>query len=57
MMFCPMIKGECRDDCAWFIEKYEIDDDGVARWEECSVSAMLTVLCELSEIMGADDEG
>ena len=56
-MFCPMIKGECRDDCAWFIEKYEIDDDGVARWEECSVSAMFTVLCELSEIMGADDEG
>ena len=56
-MFCPLIKGECRDDCAWFVEQYEIDDDGVAHWEACGLSVIGETLGEIAEIMGADYEG
>ena len=49
MTFCPLIKGECREDCAWHCEEYEIDGDGVAHWDYCAVVSIGESINDLAD--------
>lgn len=47
--WCPFSRNECRDDCAWLVTTYDIDEDGIARYTNCAMSLLACTLCELNE--------
>lgn len=53
-MFCPMIKEECKQDCAWFIasrRKYKDHVEG-----KCSLAVVSKVCGELEKIIKSIDK-
>ena len=37
MKWCPLSKDKCRDDCAWANIAYDMNDDGITKYTNCSV--------------------
>lgn len=35
--FCPLLKGDCRRDCAWYSPIVELCDDGVLEEPACAI--------------------
>lgn len=38
--FCPITRDKCKDDCAWAILSYDMNDDGITRYLDCSIKAI-----------------
>ena len=35
--WCPLSKEQCREDCGWADVVYDINDDGITRYINCSI--------------------
>lgn len=47
--WCPISKDKCNENCAWLVVTYDIDEDGIARYEHCAMNLLSCTLCELNQ--------
>lgn len=48
-LFCPLIKSDCRRDCAWLYLDVDITDDGITETANCAIN-------EISDYISGCDE-
>lgn len=53
--FCPLIQGECREDCTWYHVFTTITPDGIDRHDYCAMSVIANRLCDLAGYGEQDD--
>lgn len=46
--FCPLINGECREDCTWFHVFTTITLDGVYEHCYCAMSVIANRICDMA---------
>lgn len=46
--FCPLINGDCREDCTWFHTFTTITPDEIYQHDYCAMSVIANRLCDIS---------
>lgn len=34
---CPIMQSKCKENCEWAIVSYDMNDDGITKYVDCSV--------------------